>query len=350
MIVVMKHDTPDQNIRDVVARIESDGYQAHLSHGAAYTIIGVVGESPTPLRQENYSSMEGVEKVVRISESYKLANRTFHPTDTKVNIGGVIIGDNPIAIIGGPCSVESREQIIETAWAVKEAGGVALRGGAYKPRTSPYSFQGHAENGLKWLAEAREQTGLPIVTEVMDAAQLPIITQYADVLQVGARNMQNFTLLSAVGQTELPVLLKRGMSATIKELLMSAEYVLAQGNRNVMLCERGIRTFETETRNTSDINAIPVLKEKTHLPVVFDPSHATGKWEYVEALALAGIAAGADALIIEVHMNPEQAMSDGRQSLTPEKFQKLIARVQRLAEAIDRTVLTPAAAVPTSGD
>jgi 3-deoxy-7-phosphoheptulonate synthase len=337
MIVVMQHGATARTIAEVITRIEGDGYKAHLSEGEERTIIGVVGESPTPLRQEHYEVMEGVEKVVRITAPYKLASRTFHPADTLVPLNGSQVGSLKIPVIAGPCSVESREQIIETACAAKEAGATALRGGAYKPRTSPYSFQGHGENGLKWLAEAREVTGLPIVTEVMDAAQVPVCTQYADVLQVGARNMQNFTLLNAVGQSQHTVLLKRGMSATIQELLMSAEYILAQGGKRVMLCERGIRTFETETRNTADINAIPVLKQKTHLPVLFDPSHATGKWEYVEALSLAAVAAGADGLIIEIHLDPEHAMSDGRQSLTPAKFAKLMERVRRVAEAVGRT-------------
>lgn len=337
MIVVMKHGATARQIADVISRIEQDGYRAHLSEGEERTIVGVVGESPTPLRQENYESMPGVDKVVRITEAYKLAGRTFHPATTLVPLNGTPVGGRKIPIIAGPCSVESREQIIETACAMMEAGATALRGGAFKPRTSPYSFQGHGEKGLQWLAEAREATGLPIVTEVMDAAQVPMVCHYADVLQVGARNMQNFTLLNAVGQSQHPVLLKRGMSATINDLLMSAEYILANGNTRVMVCERGIRTFETATRNTADINAIPVLKQKTHLPVVFDPSHATGKSEYVEALSLAAVAAGADALIIETHLDPANAMSDGRQSLTPEQFAQLVTKVRRVAEAVDRT-------------
>ena len=336
MIVVMQPSATSKNIADVISRIESDGYRAHLSEGQQQTIIGLVGESPTPKREDNYSSMQGVEKVVRISEPYKLANRSFHPRDTYVPLNGSQMGAEKVLIIAGPCSVESREQIIETACAVKEAGATALRGGAYKPRTSPYSFQGHGEQGLKWLAEAREITGLPVVTEVMDPNLVPLVTEYADVLQIGARNMQNFTLLNEVGRSQHPVLLKRGMSSTIKDLLMAAEYVLSHGNDRVMLCERGIRTFETATRNTADINAIPVLKERTHLPVVFDPSHSTGKWEYVESLSLAAVAAGADGLIIEVHPEPEKAMSDGRQSLTPEKFAAAVTRIRAVAEAVGR--------------
>ena len=336
MIVVMKTGASAKQIANVIARIESNGYAAHLSEGDHHTIIGVVGESPTPLVEDNYASMENVDKVVRISESYKLAGRTFHPLDTLVPLNGSKMGAEKVLIIAGPCTVESREQIIEIACAVKEAGATALRGGAFKPRTSPYSFQGHGEEGLKWLAEAREITGLPIVTEIMDHTLVDMMTDYVDVLQIGARNMQNFTLLNAVGKSQHSVLLKRGMSATVKDLLMAAEYVLSHGNTRVMLCERGIRTIETATRNTSDINAIPVLKQATHLPVVFDPSHATGKWEYVEALSLAAVAAGADGLMIEVHPTPEQAMSDGRQSLRPEQFAELVTKVRRIAEAIGR--------------
>jgi 3-deoxy-7-phosphoheptulonate synthase len=337
MIVVMQPKASKEQIASVVKRIQADGYTPHLSEGENHTVIGLVGESPTPLREDNYSTMDGVDKVVRISEPYKLASRTFHPHATHVPLNGSNMGDNKVLIIAGPCSVESREQIIETACAVKEAGATALRGGAYKPRTSPYSFQGHGEEGLKWLAEAREMTGLPIVTEIMDPALVGIMTQYVDVLQIGARNMQNFTLLNAVGESQHSVLLKRGMAATVMDLLMAAEYILAHGNHKVMLCERGIRTFETATRNTSDINAIPVLKQATHLPVIFDPSHATGKWEYVEALALAGIAAGADGLIIEVHLDPANAMSDGRQSLKPEVFAELVKKARKVAEAIGRS-------------
>jgi 3-deoxy-7-phosphoheptulonate synthase len=337
MIVVMQPKATQEQISSVVKRIVADGYTPHLSEGENHTVIGLVGESPTPLREDNYATMDGVDKVVRISEPYKLASRTFHAHDTHVPLNGAKMGDNKVLLIAGPCSVESREQIIEIACAVKEAGATALRGGAYKPRTSPYSFQGHGEEGLKWLAEAREITGLPIVTEIMDPALVGIMTQYVDVLQVGARNMQNFTLLNAVGESQHSVLLKRGMSATVMDLLMAAEYILAHGNQKVMLCERGIRTFETATRNTADINAIPVLKQATHLPVLFDPSHATGKWEFVEALSLAGIAAGADGLIIEVHSDPANAMSDGRQSLKPEVFAALVQKARKVAEAIGRS-------------
>lgn len=348
MIIIMKPNTAQQNIDAVIEQIESDGYKAHPVYGEERTIVGLVGASPNPLREENYSFIDGVEKVVRISAPYKLANRAFHPEDSIVTIGGVPFGGEAVQVIAGPCSVEGREMIIESAHAVKEAGATALRGGAFKPRTSPYSFQGHGENGLKWLAEAREQTGLPIVTEIMETELVDLVSEYADVLQIGARNMQNFALLKAVGRTNRAVLLKRGMSATIEDLLMAAEYILDAGNPNVLLCERGIRTFETATRNTADINAIPVLKHQTHLPVIFDPSHAVGKWEYVEAIARAGIAAGADGLIIEVHPEPGQAISDGRQSLTFKRFASLMKQVEAIASLIDRTPVV--AEAPAIGD
>jgi 3-deoxy-7-phosphoheptulonate synthase len=337
MIVVMKPVATAQEISDVISRIESDGYKAHLSQGEQHTIVGVVGESPTPLREENYSAMEGVEKVVRISVPYKLASRHFHPHDTLVPLNGSQMGGNKVLIIAGPCSVEDREQIIDIACMVKEAGATALRGGAFKPRTSPYSFQGYGEKALQWLAEARERTGLPVVTEVMDTAQVPMVCQYADVLQVGARNMQNFSLLNAVGESQHTVLLKRGMACTVEDLLMSAEYILSHGDNRVMLCERGIRTFEKATRNTFDVNAIPVLKALTHLPVIADPSHAVGMWEYVEPIARSAVAAGADGLIVEVHPQPDKAYSDGRQSLKPERFKAMVEQVKRIAEAVGRT-------------
>jgi 3-deoxy-7-phosphoheptulonate synthase len=320
----MKQQASTEEISSVIDRIKSDGYEPHLSEGEARTVIGVVGESPTPLREENYGTMSGVAEVVRISAPYKLASREFHPDDSTIPLNGTGAGGSKVVVIAGPCSVESRES-------------TALRGGAFKPRTSPYSFQGHGEKGLQWLAEARERTGLPIVTEIMDAAQLDLVTEYADVLQIGARNMQNFTLLHAVGESQFPVLLKRGMASTMEDLLMSAEYVLSHGNSRVMLCERGIRTFEKYTRNTFDVNAIPVLKAKTHLPVIADPSHAVGYWEYVESIARAAVAAGADGLIVEVHPEPDKAMSDGRQSLTPKRFRAMMEQVSRVAAAVGRT-------------
>ncbi|HEX2621858.1 MAG TPA: 3-deoxy-7-phosphoheptulonate synthase [Phototrophicaceae bacterium] len=337
MIVVMNSEATSRHVATVIARVEADGYQAHLAEGDNQTLIGVVGHSATPLKPENYATMDGVDKIVPVNVPYQLASRTFHPHDTLVQLNGSQMGGNKVLVIAGPCSVESREQIIETACAMKEAGATALRGGAFKPRTSPYSFQGHGEKGLQWLAEARQVTGLPIVTEVMDPALVPMVCQYADVLQIGARNMQNFTLLNAAGESQQTVLIKRGMSSSIEDLLMAAEYVLAKGNERVILCERGIRTFETFTRNTFDLNAIPVLKHLTHLPIIADPSHAVGKSEYVDAVARAAVAAGADGVIVEVHMNPAEAMSDGRQSLTPQGFQKMMDNIRRVAEAVDRT-------------
>jgi 3-deoxy-7-phosphoheptulonate synthase len=337
MIVVMKTNATARDISSVIARVKNDGYEAHLSEGDERTIIGLVGESPTPLREDNYSSMSGVERVMRVSVPYKLASREYHPQDTQVALNGSKMGAEKVLVIAGPCSVESREQTIEIACAMREAGATALRGGAFKPRTSPYSFQGHGETGLQWLAEARERTGLPIVTEVMDPALVPMVCDYADVLQVGARNMQNFVLLNAVGESQHPVLLKRGMANTMEDLLMSAEYILSHGNGRVMLCERGIRTFEKYTRNTFDINAIPVLKARTHLPVIADPSHAVGYSEYVEAIALAAVAAGADGLIVEVHPCPAEAMSDGRQSLNFDGFRRMMDRIRLVAQAVGRS-------------
>ncbi|MBP7688774.1 MAG: 3-deoxy-7-phosphoheptulonate synthase, partial [Thermoflexales bacterium] len=289
-----------------------------------------------PIDRAALELLDGVEKTVPILKPFKVASRDMHPQDTIVSLGDVKIGGPQIIIMAGPCAVESRSQILETAQAVKEAGAQVLRGGAYKPRTSPYSFQGMGEEGLQLLAEAREATGLPIVTEVMAPEQVPLVAKYADMLQIGARNMQNYALLHAVGEANHPVLLKRGMMSTIEEQLMSAEYILSHGNMRIALCERGIRTFERYTRNTTDINAIPVIKQMSHLPVILDPSHGTGKWEYVTAIARAGIAAGADGLIIEVHPHPEEAASDGAQSLKPEKFAQLVREVRAIAEVVGR--------------
>lgn len=338
MIVVMSIGASTKEISDVIAHITELGFRAHLSQGEERSIIGVIGDDRRVPEPDIFTTMPGVERVTRISAPYKLASRGFHPQPTLINLNGTAVGSNKIAVIAGPCSVESRSQIIETAHAVKEAGAVALRGGAFKPRTSPYSFQGLGEKGLEYLADARAETGLPVVTEVMEPGLVGLVAQYADVLQIGARNMQNYALLNAAGQSQRPVLLKRGMMSTMEELLMAAEYVLSNGNNQVMLCERGIRTFETYTRNTFDINAIPVLKEKTHLPIIADPSHATGKAEYVLAAARAAIAAGADGLIVEVHLNPAEAMSDGAQSLRPEKFVKMMEEVTKIAAALERTV------------
>ena len=337
MIVVMSSAASAREISDVIARIRAMGYDVHLSEGKERTIIGVIGRG-RPLDREQLGLMSGVQNVMPVSHPYKIASREYHPDDTLIPLNGIQVGGPDLALIAGPCSVEDRTQIIETAHAVREAGATALRGGAFKPRSSPYSFQGLGEEGLKYLAEAREQTGLPVVTEVMDPTLVPLVCQYADVLQIGARNMQNYALLHAVGESQHPVLVKRGMSSTIEELLMAAEYILSHGNMRVMVCERGIRTFETATRNTFDINAIPVLKQASHLPVIADPSHATGKWEYVESVSLAAIAAGADGLILEVHLDPEHAESDGRQSLKPEKFAALVAKVRQLAPVVGRRI------------
>jgi 3-deoxy-7-phosphoheptulonate synthase len=344
MVIIMKSGASAQEIGQVVKQIEHVGMRAHLSQGEERTIIGVVGDE-RPIDRTVFELMVGVDRVVPILRPYKLASRDFKKDDTVIQLNpgnghGVKIGGpgTPIAMMAGPCAVETREQILESARAVKAAGANILRGGAYKPRTSPYSFQGHGEDALKWMAEAREETGLAIVTEVMSPEQVPLVSRYADILQVGARNMQNFALLNAVGLSMKPVLLKRGMMSTMEELLMAAEYILSNGNYNVMLCERGIRTFETYTRNTLDINAVPVLKALSHLPVIVDPSHATGKWEYVTAVSKGAVAAGADGLIVEVHPNPAEAMSDGAQSLTPERYARLVTQVRRVAEAVDRTV------------
>jgi len=337
MIVVMRMGATEEEIQAVVARVESMGFRAHLSRGQERTIIGIIGDE-RPVSPNGLLLLDGVEKVMPVLRPFKLASREFHPQDTVLSINGVQIGSRQVVIMAGPCAVESRQQLLETAWAVKEAGASILRGGAFKPRTSPYSFQGLGEEGLELLAEAREETGLAIVTEAMGPDQVPLVSRYADILQVGARNMQNYNLLHAVGASGRPVLLKRGMMATLEELLMSAEYILSHDNYQVMLCERGIRTFETYTRNTLDINAVPVLKQLTHLPVIVDPSHSTGRWELVQAVSRAAVAAGADGLLVEVHPHPEEALSDGAQSLRPEAFAELVRQVRRVAEAVGRTL------------
>ncbi len=337
MIIVMNKNATPANIEAIVGWVEAQGLKTHLSHGEERTIIGVIGNE-RPLDEGQVERMEGVERTLRVLEPYKLASLDMHPDPTFVPLNGLQVGGQQVVLIAGPCSVESREQILETAHAVKEAGATAMRGGAFKPRTSPYSFQGMGLAALELLAEARAQTGLPIVTEVMAPDQVGLVAQYADVLQIGARNMQNYNLLRTLGGINKPVLLKRGMMNTVEEWLMSAEYVLSCGNNHVMLCERGIRTFETATRNTFDVNAIPALKARTHLPVLADPSHATGHWEYVGAAALAAVAAGADGLVIEVHPHPEAALSDGIQSLKPDRFAELVPRLRAVAEAVGRTL------------
>lgn len=337
MIIIMKMQATSQQTEEVISRVEQDGWQTHISKGEERTIIGVIGDE-RQLDPGMFGHMDGVDRVVPVLRPFRLASRDFQPDDTKISLNGHVIGGEKVIMMAGPCSVESKEQMMETALAVKEAGAHLLRGGAFKPRTSPYSFQGMGEEGLQILAEAREQTGLYIVTEVMAPEQVELVCRYADVLQIGTRNMQNYALLNAVGKTNKPVLLKRGMMSTIEELLMSAEYIMSNGNHKVILCERGIRTFETYTRNTLDINAVPVLKELTHLPVVVDPSHATGKWTLVKATSKAAVAAGADGLIIEVHPNPAKAVSDGQQSLKPKRFVELMTEVKRVAEAVGRSI------------
>ena len=335
MLIVMQPGAKKEEVQNVIAAIELQNLSAHIIEGVEQTVIGAVGDSHS-VAKEIFEILPGVLNVTRISQPYKLASRQFHPQDSVFQLDGFDVGGEEIILIAGPCSVESRTQLLETARAVREAGANALRGGVFKPRTSPYVFQGLGEEGLEYLAEARELTGMPVIAEVMSIAQIEIMVKYVDVLQIGARNMQNYSLLRAVGETRIPVLLKRGMSATIEELLMAAEYILSGGNQRVMLCERGIRTFETATRNTTDINAIPVLKTLTHLPVILDPSHSTGHVAYVAAIAKAGIAAGADGLIVEVHSDPAHALSDGAQSLTPEQFFNLVKQVKAVAQAVDR--------------
>jgi 3-deoxy-7-phosphoheptulonate synthase len=338
MIIIMHSEATPLEIDNVVAEVEAKGWQTHLSQGSGETVIGLQGNGQN-LDLFQLGQRPGVRDTMAITDKYKLTSRAFRPEKTRFQVRDVTIGEDQLAIIAGPCSVESREQLLETAHAVKEAGATLLRGGAYKPRTSPYSFQGLGEHGLKLLAEARAATGLPIVTEVMSPTKVALVAVYADVLQIGARNMQNYDLLNAVGQSQKPVLLKRGLSATIEDLLMAAEYILRHGNNQVMLCERGIRTFDNKyARNTFDVNAIPLLKELTHLPIIADPSHAIGVRHHVKSITLAGVAAGVDGLIIEVHPNPDQAASDGAQSLTPAQFSELMGQVRAMAGAVDRSV------------
>lgn len=338
MIILMHPEATPFQVDNVLAFVQSKGWQTCVTRSSGQVVIGLQGNGQ-PLDPFYIGQMPGVADTMEITERYKLASRAFRPASTTFTVRGVTIGDTRLTIIAGPCSVESRTQLLETAHAVKEAGAHMLRGGVFKPRTSPYSFQGLGEKGLALLAEAREATGLPIVTEVMSPRKVALVAIYADVLQIGARNMQNFDLLNAVGEAQRPVLLKRGPSATVEDLLMAAEYILAHGNDRIMLCERGIRTFDTRfTRNSFDVNAIPVLKQLTHLPVIADPSHATGVRRYVQPVALAAVAAGADGLLVEVHPHPERALSDGDQSLTPEEFARLVAAVRQMAAAVERTV------------
>jgi 3-deoxy-7-phosphoheptulonate synthase len=335
MLVVMRQNAEPSDVEAVVEKIRSLGLTPHAIPGAQRVAIGITGNKGG-LDPSLFEGMPGVGEAIRVSQPFKLVSREVKPEDTVIDVGGALIGGPELAIMAGPCSVESEEQLLAAAHAVKKAGARFLRGGAFKPRTSPYEFQGLGEAGLKLLAEAREQTGLKVVTEVMDPDDLPACLEYADVLQLGARNMQNFSLLKRLGAVDKPVLLKRGPSATIREWLMAAEYIVAHGNQRVALCERGIRTFETMTRNTLDLNAVPILKALTHLPVIVDPSHGIGLRAHVPAMARAAIAAGADGIIVEVHPRPEKALSDGQQSLTPVEFEELMRQVRVIASAVGR--------------
>ncbi|MBE9546733.1 MAG: 3-deoxy-7-phosphoheptulonate synthase [Proteobacteria bacterium] len=334
MIIVMKRNATEAQIDSVLRWVESVGYRSHPSGGVERTIIGVVGDDRGKSQLKFAESLSGVEKVMPILKPYKLASREVKEGNTVIRVGDVEIGGPEFVVMAGPCSIESEEQLMESAYIVKKGGAHMLRGGAFKPRTSPYSFQGMEEEGLKLLKKAREATGMPVVTEVLNTTDVDLVEEYADILQIGARNAQNFALLKKVGAARKPVLLKRGMMMTIEELLMSAEYIISSGNDNVILCERGIRTFETATRNTLDISAVPVLKELTHLPVIVDPSHASGNWKYVIPLTLAAVAVGADGIMIEVHPDPARASSDGMQSLKPEKFYQLMEEVKAIEKII----------------
>lgn len=337
MIVVMKTGVSEENVQNVISKLQKNGYQIHESRGVEKILLGAVGDKMRSL-ELNLEAMEGVEKVVSILAPFKLASREFKAEDTHIKVGDITIGGDELQVMAGPCAVESREQLLEVAAMVKEKGARILRGGAFKPRTSPYAFQGLEEEGLKYLAEAREKTGLAVVTEVMDTRKVEMVAHYADILQVGARNMQNFPLLREVACYNKPVLVKRGLNSTIEEWIMAAEYIMASGNHQVILCERGIRTFEVYTRNTLDLSAIPVVKHLTHLPVIVDPSHATGKWRLVQPMARAAVAAGADGLIIEVHPNPSEALCDGPQSLTPDRFGNMMEELRIISGVLGKRV------------
>ncbi|MBA7631039.1 Phospho-2-dehydro-3-deoxyheptonate aldolase [subsurface metagenome] len=335
MFIVMQQRHTEGELADILERLTQMGFSGHVSQGVERTVVGVVGRTYPELK-ETLEMWPGVDEVVPISRPHKLAGREFQPQDTVIKVGDVTIGGEVLVVMAGPCAVETEEQILEAARAVKAAGANILRGGAFKPSTSPYSFRGLGQDGLELLAQAHQETGMPVITEVMTPQDVELVSRYADILQVGARNMQNFTLLDEVGKAQKPVMLKRGMSATIQEWLLSAEYILVQGNRQVMLCERGIRTFETYTRNTMDVSAIPIIKKLSHLPIIADPSHGTGKWHLVTPLSLAAVAAGADGLMIEVHPRPDQALKDGAQSLTFDNFQQLMAQVVPVAASVGR--------------
>ncbi|MDK2926533.1 MAG: 3-deoxy-7-phosphoheptulonate synthase [Bacillota bacterium] len=338
MVIVMQADATQKDIEQVISRLKEAGFGVHLSEGTERTIIGALGGNREALAQQALEALAGVERVVPVLHPYKLVSRELKPEPTVVKVGGVAIGGPEVVVIAGPCAVESEEQILATAQTVKAAGARILRGGAFKPRSSPYSFQGLGEEGLRLLALARAETGLPIVTEVLDVRTLETVAAQADMIQIGARNMQNFELLREVGVLKLPVLLKRGLSATIEEWLLAAEYIMREGNSQIVLCERGIRSFDTATRNTLDLAAVPLLHRLSHLPVIVDPSHATGKWRLVTPMSLAAVAAGADGLIIEVHPDPTAALSDGPQSLTPERFQGLMLKLRPVVAAMERSI------------
>jgi len=334
MIVVMKSNATAEQIDSVIQWIESVGYRAHPSYGLERTIIGAIGDNRGKEHLKLVQNLSGVEKTIPILKPYKIASREAKDGNTVIRVGDVEIGGRDFIVMAGPCSIESKEQMMESAFVARKGGANIIRGGAFKPRTSPYAFQGMEEEGLRLLREAGDRTGMPVITEVMNTSDVDLVEEYADILQIGARNVQNFALLKIVGKAKKPVLIKRGMMTTIEELLMSAEYILSSGNDNVILCERGIRTFETATRNTLDISAVPVLKELTHLPVIVDPSHAAGHWRYVTPLAKGALAVGADGIMVEVHPEPDKAVSDGMQSLKPEKFYKLMEEVRCLERLI----------------
>ncbi len=336
MIITVKKEAPQQEIDKLIQGFEKRGLQVTPIHGDNYNVFGLVGDT-AGLDDKTIRANPFVEEVTRIAAPYKKANRLFHPQDSVIDVAGIKIGGNEkIVVIGGPCSIEGANETLEIAEAVKDAGADMLRGGAYKPRTSPYAFQGMGTEGVLAMVEARKQTGLPIVSELMSADKLDEFVEYVDLIQIGARNMQNFDLLKAVGKVNKPVLLKRGLANTIEEWIMAAEYIMSEGNQNVIFCERGIRTFEKYTRNPLDLSVVPIIKEKTHLPIIIDPSHATGDWKLIESMSLAAIAAGADGLIIEVHNNPECAWSDGAQSLKPERFAEVIRKGKAIAQVIGR--------------
>jgi 3-deoxy-7-phosphoheptulonate synthase len=339
-IIVLRPGATSKELRHIINKLEFRGFKANISKGTERTVVGVIGDTSKITEDEgnSFAAMPGVEKIHRIIQPFKLASRDFRSKSTTIKVGKHTIGGKKIHVMAGPCAVEGMSVLIKIAKEVSKAGASFIRGGAFKPRTSPYSFQGLGEEGLKILAEARSETGMPVVSEIMDPRDINVILEYTDIIQIGARNMQNFRLLSEVGSHNKPIMLKRGLSATIKELLMAAEYIMANGNNKVILCERGIRTFETATRNTLDLSAIPVIKKLSHLPVVIDPSHGVGKWDLVAPMAKAAVAAGADGLMIEVHTNPEEALSDGEQSLIPKKFSVLMKELKAVAKAVGRII------------